>query len=414
MRQRFDDQTFSGFGAVLPFTLPIAQNFEYASATQANFTVEQQLDRNTSLTVGYIHVGARNLPRPTDLNTPDTALQIENFRRFAGRDPINTTEAVAFSVPTMSSAAFTVVIPGILAVNNATGLSFIAPAVANFFRPNAPNYFLAQALSQGAVTPAVLDQALIATNSLRTPGVVSPFGSINAQVSDGTSDYNALNVELNRRFADNFAFLASYTWSKSIDDSSDLQTLLLPQDVNNFAAERSDSLFDQRHRFVFSGVLSSPAEWSSSDSTARKIFSNFSVAPIIELSSGRPFNIITNVDSNNDQSTQTDRPNVDSNGVLTIPGAFQAGNLGRNRGITPGFVSVDLRLTRAFKFGEKYKLDLIGEVFNMFNRFNVASASPFFEDVNSFGQRDSGGRFFSIPTASFDPRQFQFGARFTF
>ncbi|NNE97768.1 MAG: hypothetical protein HKN25_01975, partial [Pyrinomonadaceae bacterium] len=413
-RQRFDDQTFPGFGTVLPFTLPIIQDFEYAYATQANFAVERQLTDDMSLSVGYIGVFAKHLPHPTDLNTPNTALQIENFRRFAGRDPINTQEAVAFSVPMASSAAFTVVIPGMVAVNNATGLGFVSPAVANFFRPNAPNYFLAQALSGGLVSKAVLDGALVGAGTLRTPGVLTPFGAINAQSSDGRSSYNAMNMELKRRFANNFTFLASYTWAHSIDDSSDLQTLLLAQDTNDFRAEKADSLFDQRHRFVFSGLISSPSGWGSSDSVLKKIMSNFTVAPIIEVSSGRPFNIITNVDSNNDQSTQTDRPNVAADGTLTVPLPFNTGNLGRNRGITHSFASVDLRLTRAIKFGERYRIDLIGEVFNLFNRFNEASASPFFTDVNAFGQRDGGGRYFSRPTASFDPRQFQFGVKFTF
>ncbi len=413
-RQRFDDQFYTGFGAVLPFSLPIGKDFKYASAFQANLAFERRLTEDMALTVQYIHVGARNLPHPTDLNTPNTALQIENFRRFAGRDPVNTTEAVAFSVPTASNANFTVVIPGILAINNATGLSFIAPAVANFFRPNAPNYFLAQALSGGLVTPAVLDGALQATNSLRTPGVISPFGAVNAQVSDGNSSYNAMNVELKRRFADNFTFLATYTWAHSIDDSSDLQTLLLPQDVNRFDLERADSLFDQRHRFVFSGLLSSPVDWRSSDNAWRRIFSDFTVAPIIEISSGRPFNIITNTDTNNDQSSQTDRPNVGPNGVLVTPPAFSTGNLGRNRGLTHPFASIDLRISRAFRFGERFRIDIIAEGFNLFNRFNEASASPFFNDVNEFGQSPGGGKYYSRPTASFNPREFQLGAKFTF
>lgn len=412
-RQRFDDQTYTGFGAVLPFSLPIGKDFKYASAFQANLAFERRLTENMSLTAQYIHVGARNLPHPTDLNTPDTALQIENFRRFAGRDPVNTTEAVAFSVPTTNSANYTVVIPGIIAINNATGLSFIAPAVANFFRPNAPNYFLAQALSGGAVTPAVLDGALVATNSLRTPGVISPFGAVDAQVSDGNSSYNALNVELRRRFANNLTFRASYTWAHSIDDSSDLQTLLLPQDVNKFYLERADSLFDQRHRFVFSGLLSSPSDWRNSDAVWKKIFANFIVAPIIEISSGRPFNIITNTDTNNDQSSQTDRPDVLSDGTLVTPPAFSIGDLGRNMGITHYFSSFDLRIARSFTFGERFRLELIAEGFNLFNKFNEASASPFFNDVNEFGQR-SGDKYFSRPTAAFDPRQFQFGAKFSF
>ncbi|HLM01010.1 MAG TPA: TonB-dependent receptor, partial [Pyrinomonadaceae bacterium] len=71
-RQRFNDQTFTGFGPVLPFTLPIAKDFKYASAVQANLAIEQQLTKNMSLSVGYIFVGARNLPHPTDLNTPNT------------------------------------------------------------------------------------------------------------------------------------------------------------------------------------------------------------------------------------------------------------------------------------------------------------------------------------------------------
>ncbi|MEZ5344744.1 MAG: TonB-dependent receptor [Pyrinomonadaceae bacterium] len=81
-RQRFNDQTFPGFGAVLPFTLPITKDFEYAYATQANFTVERQLTNNMSLSVGYIGVFAKHLPHPTDLNTPDIALQIQNFTRY--------------------------------------------------------------------------------------------------------------------------------------------------------------------------------------------------------------------------------------------------------------------------------------------------------------------------------------------
>ncbi len=426
-RQRFNDQTFSGFGAVLPFTLPISQNFEYASATQANLAVETQLTKNMALSVSYIFVGAHHLPRPTDLNTPDTALQIQNFQRFAGRLPASTQEAVAFSIATTAPGTATgagcfVVIPGIVA-SCPTG-RVVAPAVANFFRPNAPNYFLAQALTGGAVTPAVLNAQI--AGSLRTPGVVSPFGAVNAQVSDGNSIYNALNIELKRRFANNFTFLASYTLSHSVDDSSDLQTLLISQDVSNFRAERSDSLFDQRHRFVFSGVLSSPTEWRTGDSGLQKFFADFTIAPLIEISSGRPFNIITNVDANNDQSTSTDRPSANSNGSLCVPGTtgcitplitngrFSSGNLGRNEGVTHSFASVDLRVTRTFRFGEKVRLDLIAEGFNLFNRFNEGSASPNFNDVNAFGANDSKGRYFSRPTASFDPRQFQFGFKLNF
>lgn len=302
-----------------------------------------------------------------------------------------------------------VVIPGMIA-QCPTG-RVIVPAVANFFRPNSPNYFLAQALSGGAVTKPVLDSQLAGT--LRTPGVISPFGSVNAQISNGNSWYNGLRVDLNRRLANNFTFLASYTWSHSIDDSSDLQTLLIAQDVNRFDLEKANSLFDQRHRFVFSGAFMSPSEWRQG-SAWQKVFSEFTVAPIFEISSGRPFNIITNVDTNNDQSTQTDRPSVDANGVLFLPPPFSIGNLGRNMGMTHGYMSFDLGVTRAVRFGERVRLDIIAQAFNLFDRFNEASASPLYTDVNARNERVGNGRYYSIPTAAYDPRQFQFGLKLIF
>jgi hypothetical protein len=73
-----------------------------------------------------------------------------------------------------------------------------------------------------------------------------------------------------------------------------------------------------------------------------------------------------------------------------------------------------LRIARSIRFGERTRLELIAEGFNLFNRFNEAAASPFFNDVNNFGERAKDGRFFSRPTAAFDPRQFQFGAKLYF
>src|SRR5689334_10517155 len=246
-RQRFNDQTFPGFGPVLPFTLHVQKNFEYAYANQGNFTVERQLTKDMTVSGSYIYVGAHHLPHPLDINAPRTDLQIQNFRRLAGRNPVSTTEAVAFSIPTSGAPCpfgiplqcftlatptgapafpnagqtFALIIPGMITapISN-LGSRIVNAGIANFFRPSAPNYFLAQALTGGLVTPAVLNGAL--AGSLRTPGTISPFGSINAQTSDGNSVYNALNVDVKKRLSNNFQFLASYTWSHSIDDSSDL------------------------------------------------------------------------------------------------------------------------------------------------------------------------------------------------
>jgi len=419
-RMRFNDQTFPGFGPVLPFTLHVSKDFEYAYANQANFTIERQLTKDMSISTGYLFVGAHHLPHPLDVNAPRTDLQIQNYVRCFGTLPTNTT-AVATLNPAACSNIVAQPIPGIISVTTRGGV--VLPAAANFFRPNAPNYFLVQAVTGGAVTPAVFNGALAASGTLRTPGAISPFGSINAQSSDGNSVYHALNVDLKKRFSNNFQFLASYTWSHSIDDSSDLQTLLLPQDNRNFRAERANSLFDQRQRFVFSAVFASPPTWRSG-SGWQKFMSDFTLAPIVEVSSGRPFNILSNQDTNNDQSNQTDRPSVLANRLcvpgtlgctpLITNGVFSSGDLGRNMGITHKFMSWDLRLSRVVRLGERVRLDLIAEGFNLFNRFNEGSASPFVDDVNAFNQRAGNGHYYSRPTASFDPRQFQFGMKINF
>jgi hypothetical protein len=420
-RQRFNDQTFPGFGPVLPFTLHVSKNFEYAYANQANFTIERQITKDMSISGGYLFVGAHHLPHPLDINAPQTELQIQNYIRCFNALPPNTTAALTLS-PAACSNIVAQPIPGLISVTTRGGV--IAPAAANFFRPSAPNYFLVQALTGGAVTPAVLNGALAASGTVRRPGTVSPFGSINAQVSDGNSNYNALTVDLKKRFTRNFQFLASYTWSHSIDDSSDLQTLLLPQDNRNFRAERANSLFDQRQRFVFSAVFASPQKWRSGDGL-HKFLADFTLAPIFEIATGRPFNILSNQDTNNDQSNQTDRPSVLPNGTLCVPGApgcgatfingqFPTGDLGRNMGITHSFSSVDMRLMRTVRIGERVRLDIVAEGFNLFNRFNEGAASGFIDDVNGFKQRASNGHYYSRPTASFDPRQFQFGLKINF
>jgi hypothetical protein len=418
-RIRFNDQTFVGFGPILPFTLAVGKDFEYAYANQANFTIERQITKDTSVSASYIFVGAHHLPHPRDVNAPRTDFLIENFRRFAGRNPASNAEALFFTLPSVCPGAgcppgFTVLVPGLVG-RNGLGQGVVNPIAANFFRPSAPNYFFISSITAGAVTKPVFDGALAAANSLRTPGAISPFGDVSAQLSDGNSNYNAMNLEVKRRFSNNFQFLASYTWSHSIDDSSDLQTLLKPQDNNNFRAERSDSLFDQRQRFVFSAVVTSPTSWRNSSSFAQRFFSDFTLAPIVELSSGRPFNILTGSDTNGDLQSSNDRPSVADDGTLFLPTTpFTSGSLGRNRGITHGYASFDLRVARNVRLTERVRLEIIAEGFNLFNRFNEASATPFFQDVNAFNQRDGAGRYYSRPTAAFDPRQFQFGLKLNF
>ncbi len=425
--QRFDSSRFTGFGPILPFTLNVAKDFQYPDAIQANFTVEHMIGNNMSISAGWIMVNAHHLGHPQDVNTVDTAALNENFRRFAGRLPNNLTEAAFFSLPTSCAVAgscppgYTVVVPGFVGING-LGQKVVSPIAADFFRKLGPNYFFVKALT--GLSKAQFDPLL--AGSVRAPGPLNAYADVNAQLSDGNSSYNAMNLEFKRRFANNFQFLASYTWSHSIDDSSDLQTLLKPQDNTNFRGERSDSLFDQRHRFVFSGVVSAPESWNG-DGGFHGFLHGFSFAPIIEFSSGRPFNIIAPGDANGDFQSTNERPFVLSDGSLCrgqntvtdvndpacVTGFPINGSLGRNMGITHNYFSFDARLTKRFTLGERVKLDIIAEGFNLFNRFNEAAGNPFYTAVNAFHER-KGSKYYSSATSAFDPRQFQFGVKLGF
>jgi hypothetical protein len=148
----------------------------------------------------------------------------------------------------------------------------------------------------------------------------------------------------------------------------------------------------------------------------------FTFAPIVEIGSGRPFNILAVGDANGDFQSTNERPAVRSDGSLCqvgvdancLTGIFPAnGTLGRNMGITHSYFSFDARVSRKVRLGERMNLDIIAEGFNLFNRFNEAAGNPFYTAVNAFGQR-KGGKYYSQPTSAFDPRQFQFGVKLSF
>ncbi len=234
---------------------------------------------------------------------------------------------------------------------------------------------------------------------------------MDANYSNGSSVYHGLSANLRKRFSSHYEFLASYTWSHAIDDSTDLQSTLTPQDSYFPGLDRSNSTFDQRHRFVFSGVYQSGK--LSGSGVVSKFFSNWTFAPQIELSSGRPFNVLTGNGDNEQLSSQTGRPNTFETTACTAAGnpvipskfsptgvfqepCYQAftptssspatfphvtllgldGNLGRNAGITPWTVFNDLRLAKKVYFGERMNMDFISDMFNIANVYNVAAVSP--------------------------------------
>ncbi len=401
-----------------PFGYPQGKNFVYAYSQQSNLTVERDLGDGFDFSLAYNFNGGRHLNRPINANATRGDLMVKNFLAAAA-------DGQSFASPFTVSGCSA---PGAPA-------TYVDSSLMNFFRPSGLNPSIAAAyLSQGAAGAYCvgLAQAILqgqpGFNTACDPTTPAfsgciPFGDMDANFSNGSSIYHGLTSNLRKRFRSHYEFLASYTWSHAIDDSTDLQSPLTPQDSYNPAADRSNSTFDERHRFVFSGVYQSGK--LSGNNFASKFFSNWTLAPLIELSSGRPFNIITGGGDNLQQSALTSRPNIVAPGTpanacgystvasrFSPSGFFQEpcildfngtlasldGNLGRNAGTTPWTVFNDMRVARKIYLGERFNLDLIADTFNIANRFNVGAVSPLFTNA---GQA----------TSAYDPRQFQFAVK---
>jgi len=230
---------------------------------------------------------------------------------------------------------------------------------------------------------------------------VNPFIVQNNQyTSAGSAVYQAGILEIKKRFSDHFSLLGNYTFSKGFDTTTDFNSDYGPQDPTNLGDDRGLSEFDQRNKVVLAGVIESP--WKN------PFLSGFQLAPIFTYNSGHPFNLLAGGEVNGNNHTTNERP----------LGA------GRDTGLGPDYVNFDMRLSWQHKVGEKAKLQLTAEGFNIANHTNFASVNnevgPFFgltRGFTTFHVQGSSALSPSQPlgfTSVFPKREIQLGLRLTF
>lgn len=213
---------------------------------------------------------------------------------------------------------------------------------------------------------------------------------------EASSSYHGLTLTVNRRLANEFELLASYTISKAIDDASDFSNS--PQNPYDLTAERALSANDQRHHLAVSALFDLPfgdedSAQSGNANLLTRILSNIEVATILMIGSGRPVDPLTGFDSNRTHTFP----------LSSRPLGFQ-----RNSLMTPSTAVLDLRVLKFFKIGEHGKLDVVGESFNLLNRTNVVQVDPW------FGPQLTPVSMFRHPTEALNARQFQFSLDFEF
>lgn len=211
----------------------------------------------------------------------------------------------------------------------------------------------------------------------------SGYRRILVLMNHGQANYNGLQVQLRRQGAA-ASILASYTFSHSTN-TVEPDVPSAPNDFTQLGAtERADSLLDQRHRAVISGLL--------------HLSSVMRIGGIATIGAGLPYNVITGVDNNGD-GVSGDRP--------VIGGRV----IGRNTGRGSAILSVDAFVEARFKVRHHAAVVVRGEGFNLLNHSNIVARNGI------FGNDPSG-----IPLPTFgapvgglggvDPgRQFQFSAR---
>jgi outer membrane receptor protein involved in Fe transport len=249
-------------------------------------------------------------------------------------------------------------------------------------------------------------------------GTRVPVGFINYYTRTAEAKYHALVTRLERRFDNGFSLLTAYTLSHATSNAPQFRNAggvngaenSPPQDSHNLEAEWGPAYYNAKHRFVTNVTARLP--W------------DFQVAGILTLQSGFPFTVNIRGDTAGvgagtggifvrpnpvpGVSPYLDKSSWKGGNYLnpkafTTPAAGTFGSVGRNSVTGPGFASVDLVLSRGMALGGTRRLDLRAEVFNALNRRNYTIVGRILNDA-TFGRLLSQA----------DPRQWQFGARFSF
>jgi hypothetical protein len=250
------------------------------------------------------------------------------------------------------------------------------------------------------------------------------FGSVELQRTIANAGYNALEATLNHK-SRGLDLLASYTYSKSIDQSAGLPEPVNPIDPS---LSRGLSAYDMRHNFVASFHYSVPA--LKSKGLLHAAAEGWAVAGIARFTSGLPVTLF----NNNDTSLLGTIPNgINNNGVdtpewsgaslslntnprngraifdasqLTLPALGTMGNARRRFFSGPGMENLDATLSRNFKIHDDRTLEFRVEAFNAINHAQFFGAAAVEGNISSgsFGQAVS-----AMP-----PRLMQLALRYSF
>lgn len=226
-------------------------------------------------------------------------------------------------------------------------------------------------------------------------GLGPNFSSVTAQESVGNSDYNALEVNLRLATGSRATLLIGYTYSKSLDDASNLGEQTNPF---NAALTRVISSYDMKHNFVATYTYALPYGWTLAGTT------RFSTGFPVTLADDSDRSLLGTLGngvnnelldtpqfSNGPLQTNTNPRNgrPEFNTTLFAPETLgQLGNAARRFFYGPGINNFDIQVTKNIRFTESKSLDIRVEAFNIFNHAQFYGPSSVDGEINdpAFGQ----------------------------
>ena len=387
---------------------------------QYNLTIQRELSNSMMFQIGYVGSQGHRLLAAHDINpsNPQSCLDIINI---ANLNPANVTSygTQATCGPTVEDSQWSVnVPPGYLFHlpngSTLTGASGVGtPVQLVGLRPYSSPNCITSGANIGTGCPV---------------DGIPVFTDIFAEDTIATSNYNALEMMLQKRFSRGLQFQAAYTFSKSIDDGSTFEETLNPF---NYRASRALSLFNSKQRFVVSYDWELPI--AKRQGLTGKLVNNWEVSGITQFQSGFPIRLDTEDDNELINSLfflGTEAPSLvapfqkldprKTYGSLGLPGpgywfnpsdfqdpALGSFNNGTQRTICcgPGLVDWDFSVHKKIPLSETRYVQFRAEIFNVFNHTNYSNPDGHFQDgPTSFGRIASAG----------DPRLLQFALKFFF
>jgi hypothetical protein len=246
--------------------------------------------------------------------------------------------------------------------------------------------------------------------------------------SNSNSNYNSLQITVNKRLSKGLQMLLGYTYSHSLDDysGSDVSDIsLIPGNMVNEQSNYASSDFDRRHRFITSYTYNLPDVYRGESTFGKKLLNTWSVSGIVTLQSGTPFSIFG-------QDSAFEATRADLAPGRTLASAIRSGNvadrlsayfdptafvqplaigdtgfgqLGRNIIRGPKQIDTDFSIRKFVPVAEGRRVEFRAEFFNLFNNVNFANPVNIIYPSVDFGQ---------IVSTTTGPRVIQFALKYEF